>query len=68
MSISFRPLWISLAERGMSKSNLREALGISTATLARMGKDEFVSMQVVDDICSKLDVPIEKVIRYEKSK
>jgi putative transcriptional regulator len=68
MAISFRPLWITLAERGMQKGELREVLGISTATLARMGKDEFVSMQVVDDICSNLEVPIEKVIKYETRK
>jgi putative transcriptional regulator len=68
MSISFRPLWISLAERGLKKGFLKETLGISTATLAKMGKDELVSLEVIQRICEEMDLPVERVIRFEKSK
>lgn len=40
MRISYRPLWVILAEREMSKKDLRELSGISTASLAKLGKGE----------------------------
>jgi DNA-binding Xre family transcriptional regulator len=66
MPISYRPLWVSLAERGLKKGYLRESLGFSSATVARMGKNEYVSLEAIDKICSALDVPVEKVISYER--
>ena len=64
MPISYRPLWVALAERGLKKGYLHDALGFSSATIARMGKNEYVSLEVIEKICADLDVPIEKVIRY----
>jgi DNA-binding Xre family transcriptional regulator len=50
----------------MSKTELREAVGFSTATLAQMSKDQNVSMEVLNKICNYLDVPIEQVIKQVK--
>lgn len=38
MRISYRPLWVMLAKREMSKKQLHEISGISTASLAKLGK------------------------------
>ncbi|WP_306530158.1 helix-turn-helix transcriptional regulator, partial [Megasphaera sp.] len=40
MHISYRPLWVLLAKREMTKKELREKSGISTASLAKLGKGE----------------------------
>ena len=66
MPISYRPLWVSLAERGLKKGYLKERLDISTATIAKMGKDELVSLEVIQRICEAMKLPVEKVIRFEK--
>ncbi len=58
MNISYKKLWKLLIDKDMTKMELREAIGISTATLARMSKDESVSMDVLKRICSVLKCDI----------
>jgi DNA-binding Xre family transcriptional regulator len=64
MSFSYNPLWKILIDRGMTKTQLRLLLGISTATLAKLSKDEYVSMTVLNQICSLLDCRIEVIIEH----
>ncbi|WP_245583012.1 helix-turn-helix domain-containing protein [Paenibacillus daejeonensis] len=42
-----------LLENDMNRTQLREELGLSSATLAKLGKDEYVSMETIDKICSR---------------
>ena len=62
MRISYRPLWIKLAEREMTKKQLREASGISTASLAKLGKDENVTTDVLLRICEALNCNINEIV------
>lgn len=48
----------------MSKTELRIKTGMSMATLAKIGKNENISMKTLDDICRVLDCKIEDVIEY----
>lgn len=63
---SYRPLFVLLAKREMTKTQLREAIGIGTGTLAKMSKCEYVSMEVLDKICKYLNCKIEDVIEYRE--
>ena len=49
---NYKPLLKLLIDKGMTKTQLREQLGISMATLAKISKNEYISMKVLDDICS----------------
>ena len=62
MRISYRPLWIKLAEREMSKKKLREVSGISTASLAKLGKGENLTTDVLLKICEALNCNINEII------
>ena len=62
MRISYRPLWILLAEREMSKKDLREISGISTATLAKLGKGENLTPDVLLKICESLNCNIKEIV------
>lgn len=42
--ISYKPLLRLLLERDMSKTELREVIGFSTTTLAKISKNEYISM------------------------
>ncbi|MEV2696226.1 helix-turn-helix transcriptional regulator [Paenibacillus larvae] len=64
MLFSYKPLWRLLLDRDMTKTQYREALGISTATLAKMGENNYVSMRVLDRTCSYFGVPVEDVIEH----
>lgn len=46
----------------MTKTQLREAVGFSSATLAKMTKGEYVSLETVDNICQYLNCRVEEVI------
>lgn len=61
--ISFDPLWITLAKKKMQKKDLYKV--VSSSTVAKMGKDEYVSLEVVDKICLALDCSINDVIMID---
>ena len=46
----------------MTKTQLREEIGFSTSTLAKMSKGEYISLEIVDNICQHLDCKVEEVI------
>lgn len=61
---SYKPLFTLLIQKDMNKTQLREAIGIGTGTLAKMSKGEYVSMEVLDKICKYLHCKIEDVIEF----
>lgn len=63
---SYKGLWKILIDRGMTKEQLRTALGISSATIAKMGHEENVSMDVLNKICNYLGCQIEDVVKHVK--
>lgn len=60
--ISYKRLNIRLAESDMSKTDLRNKVGISTATLAKFDKGEPVSLSVLEKICLALGCRIEEIV------
>ena len=66
MAISYNRLWKLLIDKKMTKTELRLAADISTTTLAKLGKDETVSMDVMLRICKVLNCGIEDVIEIVK--
>ena len=66
MSISYKPLWRLMVEKDMKKLELRDITGMSNNTLARLGKNEAVSMDVLERICIALDCRIEDVVEFVK--
>ena len=66
MSISYNGLWKKLIDNNMQKKDLTEKLSISSATIAKMGKGESVSLDVLERICIYLDCDIGDVISFEK--
>ncbi len=63
---SYKPLLIQLVKKEMTKTQLREAVGMSMNTLAKISKNEYVSMEVLDKICKTLNCGIEDVIEHIK--
>ena len=56
--ISYNKLWKILIDRGMNKSDLRKMVGMSSGSLAKLGKNEAVSMDIVLRICQKLNCDV----------
>ena len=55
MALSYNKLWKLLIDKGMTKTQMRLQADISTTTLAKLGKNETVSMDVLLKICKLLD-------------
>lgn len=62
VGMSYKPLWILLIKRDMTKSQLREKAGISTRAMAKMGKGEDVNTDVLRKICSVLDCTLDDIV------
>ena len=66
MKINYNGLWKILIDKNMNKKDLMKKVGLSPATVAKMTKGEFVSMQVLYRICKNLDVDFKDIIAMEK--
>lgn len=64
MAISYNKLWKVLIDKGMNKTDLRIASKISTSTLAKLTKQEPVTLEVLEKICSVLDCNIGDVVEF----
>lgn len=58
MTVSYNGLWKLLIDKGLKKQDLVEKVGLSSSTVAKMGKGENVSMDVLLKICSELQCDI----------
>lgn len=58
MTISYNKLWKILIDKRMKKKDLMAVAGLNTSTLAKMGKDLPVSMDVMGRICKALKCDI----------
>ena len=66
MKISYNNLWKIMIDRNMQKKDLIDELGVSSTTIAKMGKGEKVSLDVLERICSYFDCNIGDVMSFEK--
>ena len=62
MAANYNKLWKLLIDKGMSKTDLRVKTGMSSSTLAKMGNNETVSMDVIFRICDVLDCNVGDVM------
>lgn len=66
MSISYNKLWKKLIDNDMTKTDLRLKADIGTSTLAKLGKNEQVSMDVLLRICKVLNCDISEIMEVIK--
>lgn len=64
MKISYKKLWKKMIDLDLSKTELREQTGISTVTLAKLGKEQVVSVEVLMKICKVLDCNINEICEF----
>ena len=65
MTYSYNRLWKLLIDKRMTKTQMRKAAGISTNILAKMGKDEPVSMDSLAKICVALDCTLDDIVEIQ---
>ena len=63
--VSYKPLWYTLLSHDLKKTDLIKRGLVSSATMAKMGKNEYVALEVLDRICTDLGCPIEAVVEMK---
>lgn len=66
MEIFYKNLWTLLIDKGMRKIDLLEKANISTSTLAKFVKSEYVSMEALVKVCAALNVNIGDIVDLAK--
>ena len=62
MAISYKKLWKLLIDKDMRKEDLRLKAGISTNTMAKLGKNEHVNTEMLVKICTALNCDIADIM------
>ncbi|MBO5567690.1 MAG: helix-turn-helix domain-containing protein [Clostridia bacterium] len=62
MRISYNKLWKLLIDKDMTKMELKDAAGISAASIAKLGKGANITTDVLLKICETLHCHIEDIL------
>ena len=61
-TVSYKKLWKLLIDKDMKRKDLREATGISTASMAKLSKNENLTTDVLLRICDALKCDISDIM------
>lgn len=64
--ISYKPLWTTLEEKGISQYQLIKKYKVSAGQLSRLRANNYVSMHTIDMLCEILDCNVEDIVVYVK--
>lgn len=64
MAFSYNKLWKILIDKNMNKTALRDAVEITPSTLARLSKNQNVTMEVLGKICEEFHCDIGDIVEY----
>ena len=65
MAVSYNRLWKLLIDKGITKTEMRKKAGISTSVLAKMGKNESVSMDTLTKIATALECGLDNIVEIQ---
>lgn len=68
MAIKYYKLLDRLNRLEISKEDLRLKIGVSSATLAKLSKNQYVSLEVIDKICNVLHCQPGDILEYVPDK
>lgn len=64
MQVSYDKLWKKLIDKKMNRTDLKKSAGVSFNVLAKMGRNEFVSLESLAKICSVLECDIGEIVSF----
>ena len=65
MAVSYKKLWKILIDKDMKKKDLQAAANISSASVAKLGKNENVNTDILLKICNALHCDISDIMEVE---
>ncbi len=68
LRISYNKLWKLLIDKNMNKQDLKNASGISSASIAKLGRGDNITTDVLLKICEALDCNLEDIMETVREK
>lgn len=62
MAVSYKRLWKLLIDKDMTRTEMRKKAGITTGALAKLGKNESVSTDILVKICTALQCDLSDIM------
>jgi DNA-binding Xre family transcriptional regulator len=66
MLISYNKLWKMLIDKGINKKELQRISGVSSASIAKLGKGENIQTDVLLKICEALHCDITEIMECKE--
>lgn len=64
MAVQYNRLWKLLIDKKMKRTELKSAAGVSANVMARLSKDEYVSLESIEKICSALNCGVDDILEF----
>lgn len=64
MAFNYNKLWKLLIDKNMNKTDLRKKISSTPSTIAKLSKNENVSLEILGRICEELNCNIGDIIDY----
>lgn len=64
MPVQYNRLWKLLIDMKIKKTALKSAVGVSANVMARLGKDEYISLESIEKICGALDCGVDDILEF----
>lgn len=64
--VSYSKLWHLLVDMNLKRTQLCDKAGISSSTLAKLGKNEIVSVEVLERICDSLCCDVGDIMSFRE--
>ncbi len=68
MAVDYVRLWKLLLDKRMKRTDLKAKAGISSNILAKLGKNEYLSMETMEKLCTSLECNIEDIMEFKAKK
>lgn len=64
-NISYKKLWKLLIDKNLKKKDLQKMAGISSSSIAKLGRNENVNTETINKICNALDCDTSDIMEME---
>ena len=64
-NISYKKLWKLLIDKNLKKKDLQKTAGISSSSIAKLGRNENVNTEIINKICNALDCDTSDIMEME---
>lgn len=64
-NISYKKLWKLLIDKNLKKKDLQKMAGISSSSIAKLGRNENVNTEIINKICNALECDTSDIMEME---